>query len=223
MTQNPTEKALAEAVLKATSEGKPETVNELIQEMRRQFPSVPEKGIIDVIFRLENQNRLRLKQEYPSTTKMTKIQAIFHVRWFWATVSLTLAAVVSVFMIPEDDYPLVIIRYVLGAIFILWLPGYAFIKTLFPSQLPFSAGLKHVLDASQRNLDIIERVVLSFAMSLALVPIVGLLLNYTPWGIRLTPIVLSLATLTLAFAAAALAREYQMARIRSAKTESALA
>jgi uncharacterized membrane protein len=51
-------------------------------------------------------------------------------------------------------------------------------------------------------------------MSLALVPITGLLLNYTPWGIRLLPITLSLLaltlTLTLTLATAALVREYQL-------------
>ena len=49
-------------------------------------------------------------------------------------------------------------------------------------------------------------------MSLALVPITGLLLNYTPWGIRTTPITLSLLALTTAFAIAAIIREYNMSR-----------
>jgi uncharacterized membrane protein len=47
-------------------------------------------------------------------------------------------------------------------------------------------------------------------MSIALVPIIGLLLNYTPWGIRLTPIILSLLALTIVFATAAVIREYQI-------------
>ena len=47
------------------------------------------------------------------------------------------------------------------------------------------------------------------AVSIALVPIVGLILNYTPWGIRLTPITLSLLALTIVFATAAILREYQ--------------
>jgi hypothetical protein len=38
---------------------------------------------------------------------------------------------------------------------------------------------------------------------------VGLILNYTPWGIRLAPVTLSLLALTLIFATAALFREYQ--------------
>lgn len=57
---------------------------------------------------------------------------------------------------------------------------------------------------------IIERTALSIGMSLALVLIVGLLLNYTPRGIRLTPIVLSLVALTVVFAVAAVLREHQI-------------
>jgi uncharacterized membrane protein len=70
--------------------------------------------------------------------------------------------------------------------------GFAFIKMLFPSKLPIAT--------SSENLDTIERVALSLDLSIALVPIVGLILNYTPWGIRLTPITLSLLALTTFFA-----------------------
>jgi uncharacterized membrane protein len=67
---------------------------------------------------------------------------------------------------------------------------------------------------STENLETVERIALSLGMSIALAPIVGLLLNYTPWGIRLTPIVLSLLSLTLVFATAALIREYQASKQR---------
>ena len=84
----------------------------------------------------------------------------------------------------------------------MFLPGYAFIKALFPTTVPFKT--------SSENLDNIERIALSIGMSLALVPIVGLILNYTPWGIRLTPITLSLLALTIVFGTAAVLREYQV-------------
>lgn len=45
-------------------------------------------------------------------------------------------------------------------------------------------------------------------MSIALAPIVGLLLNYTPFGIRLAPITISLLALTVSFATAAIIREH---------------
>ena len=106
-----------------------------------------------------------------------------------------------VFLVPENLYPLRYVRNVLGTVFVLWLPGYAFVKTLFPVHVP--------IKTSNENLDTIERIALSIGLSLALVPLVGLLLNYTPWGIRLVPIVLSLFVLTLVFATAAVLREHQ--------------
>ena len=50
---------------------------------------------------------------------------------------------------------------------------------------------------------------MSIDMSLALTPIIGLILNYTPWDIRLTPITLSLLAMTIIFATAAILRQNQ--------------
>ena len=71
---------------------------------------------------------------------------------------------------------------------------------------------------SSENLDNIERIALSIGMSLALVPIVGLILNYTPFGIRLAPITLSLLTLTVVFATVALFRELHLKTIATKPT-----
>jgi uncharacterized membrane protein len=49
----------------------------------------------------------------------------------------------------------------------------------------------------------VERVALSLGLSLAVVPLIGLVLNYTPWGIRLTPILVSLALFIAVCSAAA--------------------
>jgi uncharacterized membrane protein len=56
----------------------------------------------------------------------------------------------------------------------------------------------------------IERLALSFGLSIAVVPLIGLGLNYTPWGIRLTPVVISLAFFTLAMAASAFWRRQSL-------------
>jgi uncharacterized membrane protein len=62
---------------------------------------------------------------------------------------------------------------------------------------------------SSENLDTIERIALSFGLSIALTAIVGLILNYTPWGVRLAPITFSLLALTIVFATAAVLSEYK--------------
>jgi uncharacterized membrane protein len=66
---------------------------------------------------------------------------------------------------------------------VLFIPGYALIAALFPGS---------------DEIDLIERIALSFGLSIAIVPLTGLALNYTPWGIRLDPIVISLTILTVA-------------------------
>ena len=75
------------------------------------------------------------------------------------------------------------IRTVLGLPMVLFFPGYALIAALFPKK---------------DDLDGIERVALSFGLSIAVVPLLGLVLNYTPWGIRLVPILITLVFFTLA-------------------------
>jgi hypothetical protein len=46
--------------------------------------------------------------------------------------------------------------------------------------------------AIEDTIDIIERIALSFGLSIAIVPLLGLILNYTPFGIRLGSIFTSL-------------------------------
>jgi len=151
---------------------------------------------------MQQQEKIHLKPaQAPALEKFSSYLRSNQALWYWITITLTIATVIVVFTVPENAYPLVYLRYVLGIIFILWLPGYAFIKALFPKQLP--------LWTNDKTLNTIERIALSIGMSIALVPIVGLLLNYTPWGIRLTPIVLSLLALTTIFATAAVTREHQ--------------
>jgi uncharacterized membrane protein len=74
------------------------------------------------------------------------------------------------------------LRNVLGLPFVLFLPGYALIAALFPAK---------------SDLDGIERTALSFGLSIAVVPLIGLVLNYTPWGIRLLPVLVSLSIFIL--------------------------
>lgn len=153
------------------------------------------------------------KEEAPQATTRNELRNYLKTPkafWYWLTVAATFATAISVFTIPEKAYPMAIIRNVLGTIFILWLPGYTLIKTLFPTTLPTKPN--------DKELEIIERIALSIGMSIALVPMIGLLLYYTPWGINLLPIMLSLSALTLAFATAALFKEYRETKKQQNKT-----
>ncbi len=72
----------------------------------------------------------------------------------------------------------------LAVLLVLFVPGYVLVAALFPGSFT----------PEKSEMDWIERIALSFGLSIAVVPLLGLLLNFTPWGIRFAPIV---ATITL--------------------------
>jgi hypothetical protein len=188
-------------IIEIVKEKDPETVEQLIKLVQSKH-SVPRQKILDAIIKLQNQGKITLKQpKSPSDFTINEYIVSPKAYWYWTIIALSLATTILVFTVPENAYPIVYARYILGSIFVLWLPGYTFIKALFPTEVP--------IKTSSENLDKIERIALSAGMSLALVPITGLLLNYTPWGIRLTPVTLSLLALTITCATVALLREHQ--------------
>ena len=96
-------------------------------------------------------------------------------------VDLVLCMLWSIILIPIGLLNIgEIIRIILGLPFILFIPGYILIFALFPTK------------KTDRGIDIIERISLSFGFSLVVVALIGLGLNYTPWGIRLESILLSI-------------------------------
>jgi uncharacterized membrane protein len=72
---------------------------------------------------------------------------------------------------------------------------------------------------SQANVSTLEFVILSIGLSTALTALVGLVLNYTSWGVRLTPITFNLTVLTVILATFGLLREY---RIRKSNQDKAV-
>src|SRR5450759_2387993 len=87
------------------------------------------------------------------------------------------------------------VRTILGIPMVLFLPGYALIAALF---------------SRKNDLDGIERIALSFGLSIAVVPLIGLGLNFTPFGIRLVPILISISVFTLAMLLIAYLRRSKM-------------
>ena len=99
---------------------------------------------------------------------------------------LSISLIPIVYILPESPW-----RKIVGLPFVLFFPGYSLISFLFPEK---------------KDLDVIERIALSFGLSIAITPLIGLFLNYTPFGIRLTPILLSLALFNIVFSILAIPR-----------------
>lgn len=75
-----------------------------------------------------------------------------------------------------------VLRIILGLPFILFIPGYVLIRALF---------------VGKKDLDWIERLILSLGLSIAVTSLIGLGLNYTSFGIKLYSVTFSLFSFTL--------------------------
>ncbi|WP_207212762.1 DUF1616 domain-containing protein [Halogeometricum borinquense] len=89
------------------------------------------------------------------------------------------------------------IRIILGLPYLLFIPGYALVAALFPEAAERSTRMDDNETEIESGIDGIERVALSFGLSIAVVPLIGLLLNFTPWGMRLIPIVAVVSAFTV--------------------------
>ena len=186
---------LDQILLKLVQEKKPANVQQLVDLTKSETGFVHEQEILQHIIRLESQGKLTLKEPLIRTpTELSTYLKTIGVAWYWVTIILATTTALTVFTIQGDSNPLMYIRTILGVIFVTFLPGYSLIKFLFP----------------KKEIDHIERTALSIGISLALVPITGLTLSYTPWGIQTAPITISLLFLTILFATAAIIRQQQI-------------
>ena len=98
---------------------------------------------------------------------------------------------ITLLLVPLAVFTTGVLRIVLGLSFLLFFPGYTLLAALFPRK---------------ESLDAIQRIALSFGLSVAIVPMIGLILNYTPWGIRLYAVMVSVVTFIIITSAIALYR-----------------
>jgi uncharacterized membrane protein len=115
------------------------------------------------------------------------------------------------------------VRVVAGLAFVLFAPGYAFVAALFPEAGEPPTAADDDTDGSDaveptdggnglqdRGIDGIERTALSFGLSIAIVPLIGLALNFTPFGIRLMPILVSISGFTVVATVVAARRRWEL-------------
>jgi uncharacterized membrane protein len=91
--------------------------------------------------------------------------------------------------------PLGVARQVVAVASVLFVPGYTIVAALFPRD---------------GDLDWIERIALSFGLSIAAVALLGVVLNYTPFGVRVETIVGALLGFTLAISVIAYVRRVRV-------------
>ncbi len=183
-----------EQVLRYITEKGSVSVSELYEALSEKDSSLTKAKLVDTVTRLTKQGSANLEDIPLAIGSFVDYLRLWERNlWLYGSLALSLLTVLIIYVVPSE-FPFVIIRWLLGSVFVLFIPGYVTVEALF---------------TEEARLDSIERFALSIGLSLALVPLVGLLLNYSPWGIRLATIVISLTIFTVGLALIAVTRRYQ--------------
>jgi len=110
-------------------------------------------------------------------------------------IDLLIIIVLSFIMVPLVLLTSGALKIVLGVAFIIFFPGYTLTAVAFPGK---------------RAVNGVGRLALSFGLSIAVVPLIGFALNYSPWGIRPNSIVISLLVFILITSAVAWLRRRRL-------------
>lgn len=102
-----------------------------------------------------------------------------------------MAALAALLEFLDNGYPWIALRWTFSVAQFIFLPGFVTLQALFP----------------RRNMDNIEWAALSVGLSVALVPLLGLFLNDTPFGIRSAPTILVLTAYIMAMATIGIGRQ----------------
>lgn len=114
-------------------------------------------------------------------------------------IDIVLCVLCSLILLPLISFDIEGARLIIGLPFLIFIPGYLLTIAIFPTKK---------LD---RGIDAIERIVLSFALSLAIVPLIGIGLNFTPIGIQVKTIYISIFTFIISVGAIATIRWFSTA------------
>lgn len=122
------------------------------------------------VYRLVDSGELALRDPRPPRDFIEYLGRPGYSMWLWT--GLVLAAIAAALALTSTSalHPL---RLVLGLVYVFFLPGYGIAEALYPGE----------------ELSPIEHLALSIGLSLAIVPLGGLLLNYTPWHVTQLPVI----------------------------------
>ncbi len=151
-------------------------------------------SIVSIILGLQVGKKIVIKEPVPYKRFMDYLLSPISF-WFW---ELSVATMASLGFVFASSGLALFLRYIFGSILVLFLPGYAFVGFIY---------------FKRDDLDYLTRASVSFVMSLALTTLVGLALNFTPFGINLFPVALSLTAVTIGLLLLTVFRKYSYYRL----------
>jgi len=189
-----------EALVLEKSTTKSIPLSRLVRDLSDELAYKPDQ-IVSAIIRLKTERKILIRE--PVVYRRFPDYLLSPISmWFWEVALATLASLGLIFA--SSGWALYF-RYVFGGLMVLFLPGYSLVGFIY---------------SEKNDLDYLTRITLSFALSLAIATLVGLVLNFTPFGITLFAVALSLGTVTIGLLLLTALRRYAYYRLaRVVETE----
>lgn len=176
------------------------TLRELYTALGSSGNGISEEDFLDTVSFLVKNDEISLEDDLPQRTSFPRYLTIWYLNsWLYAITTLCGVTLLAVYLLP-GEFPAVTVRWVSGSALVLLLPGYVSIEALFP----------------KKEIDDLERLALSIGLSLAIVALIALVLNYTPWGIRLNSTIAGIVGYSVTVGVGAAWRKFNILRTKSA-------
>ena len=124
------------------------------------------------------------------------------ISWFGIIVLFTVVTLLFVYFVPSGS-PFSVFNYVFGFIFVAVVPGYCLVSLIF----------------QEGKLDLIEKSVLSVALSFSIAGLSGLFLGLSPIGITTASLTVSLSSIVLILAFLAFVRKRKLRQLNMQSSE----
>lgn len=122
--------------------------------------------------------------------------------WFGIIVLYTVLTVLFVYFIPSSS-PFSVLNFMFGFTFVAVIPGYCLVSVLF----------------QEGKLDLVEKTVLSVALSFSIVGVSGLFLGLSPIGMTTSSLTISLSSIVVVLAFLAFLRKRKLQKFQAQSTE----
>lgn len=188
---------ITKIILEEIRDSPPDNIDELVTRITLKY-DIPRNQILKIVTQLVDEEKITLKVPLQDSPKLAHFLFSIKSAWFWLEILLCSFSVASIYLIRDDSHPLIYVRNIMGFLFSLFLPGYAFIKAILP----------------YKEFSLLERILLSFGSSVAFVPFIGLFLNHLN-NLSLIPILSSIYVFTILLSMIGILREYLKVRVRT--------
>jgi len=144
------------------------SVQDLYDSLKIRYASLTKADLANLVLELAEQEKISLADSPLTTTSLGEyLQQWERNLWLYGSLAVSLGTALMAYA-SVSEFPFVALRWILGSVFVLFIPGYVAVEVLFPGDV---------------DLNWIERLALSIGLSLALVPLVGFLLSYASLGV----------------------------------------